>query len=318
VLVVWLLYALLTAAIFGTYALVPLDELYHVSHGGIAGGASRALIFVNFSLSIGALAVLGFVVARLLGDPSGESAWRKPLILGLSAVALVLCLVSALPGVVDQGHLDARPINAVPATGVLIILGLTLFAIRSGGAGEPAPWGRRDRFRLIAIGVLLLVSLPWILADLGVYIGDIPPFDRFLMSKQIPAGESLRAVHLGHHHGIDGAFLAVAALILGRDLGGIRQGRLRAGIAWYLSLLVAYGVGNIANDAWLEQVVKRGWTDWRIPNVLRPELSKGWGLVLLGTVALRFLVFRPKATTSTPTTDSATNRPDREMRGRAA
>jgi hypothetical protein len=317
VLVVWLLYALLTAAIFGTYASVPPDELYHVSREGIAGGASRALTFSNFSLSFGALTVLGFVVARLLGDPSGESARRKPLILVLGAVALALCLVTALPGVVDQGDLDAKPVNVVPAAGVLVILGLTLLALRWGGAGEPAAWGRRDGLRLIAIGVLLLVSLPWILADLGVYVGDIPPLDHILMSKQVPAGESLRAVHLGHHHGLDGAFLAIAALILGRELGRVRRGRLRAVLAWYLSLMVAYGVANIANDAWLEQVVKRGWTDWRIPNMLRPELSAAWGLLLLGMVAARFLVFRPEATTTTSSTDPATNRPDLEIRGRA-
>ena len=40
VLVVWLLYAIVTAAIFGTYAVMAPHELYHVHRGGIAGGAS--------------------------------------------------------------------------------------------------------------------------------------------------------------------------------------------------------------------------------------------------------------------------------------
>jgi hypothetical protein len=57
--------------------------------------------------------------------------------------------------------------------------------------------------------------------------------------------------------------------------------------------MVAYGVANMINDAWTEQVVKRGWTDWTVPSMLRPDLSAAWGLLLLGMVALRFLVFRP-------------------------
>lgn len=318
VLTVWAIYALLTAAIFGSYALVSPDEMYHVSHEGIAGGASRALTFSNFSLSFGALAILGFVVARLLGQPSHDASVRKPVILALSAIALLLCLVTALPGVVDQDDLDARPINAVPATGVLVILGLTLFALRSHGIGEPVAWGRRDKIRLIAIGLLLLVSLPWILADLGVYVGDIPPLGHVFMSKQVPTGESLKAVHLGHHHGLDGTFLAIAALILGRELGRVRQGWLRRTLAWYLSLMVAYGVANIANDAWLEQMVKRGWTSWQIPNVLRPDLTVAWALLLLGMVAVRFLIFRPDTAAIAPSTDTMTSQADFETRGRVA
>jgi hypothetical protein len=318
VLVVWLLYALLTAAIFASYALVSPDEMYHVSHEGIAGGASRALTFSNFSLAFGALAILGFVVARLLGDPAGESSRRTSLVLALAAVALLLCLVTALPGVVDQANLDAKPINAIPATGVLVILGLTLFALRTRGIGESLAWGPGDTIQLITIGVLLLVSLPWILADLGVYVGDISLLGRVFMSEEVPAGESLKAVHLGHHHGLDGALLAIAALILGQDLGRVRQRWLQGILAWYLALMVAYGVANVANDVWLEQIVKRGWTDWRIPNMLRPDVSIAWGLLFLGMVTIRFLVFRPEAAAAAPATDLATNQPDLETEGATA
>ena len=48
--------------------------------------------------------------------------------------------------------------------------------------------------------------------------------------------------------------------------------------------MAAYGIANIANDAWFEQVVKRGWTNWAIPSVLRPDLTIAWGLIVLGAV----------------------------------
>jgi hypothetical protein len=294
VLVVWLLYTLVIASIFVTYSRVSPTQMYSVSNEGIAGGASRVLTFSNFSLCFGALAILGFVVARL----TATGQWRAVLVLG--AVATLLCLVTALPGVVDQNDLDARPINAVPALGVLLTIGLTLFAVRTRGVGKPPAWDMGDRLRLIAIAVLLAVSLPWILADLGVYVGDIPPLDHIFMSKQIPAGETLRAVHLGHHHGLDGTFLAVSALILVRELGRVRQRWLRGILSWYLALMVAYGVANMINDAWLEQVVKRGWTDWKVPSMLRPDLSAAWSILLLGMVILRFLVFRPETGISSP------------------
>ncbi len=305
---VWLLYGLLTAGIFGTYALVSPAETYHVSHEGIAGGASRALTFSNFSLSFGALAILGVVVARLLGGPADDRRRQSPIILGLAAVALLFCLVTALPGVVDQGDLDAKPINAVPAAGVLLILGLTVYAWRTRGTGDPAVRSRGDSVRLVVIGVLAVVSLPWILANLGVYVGDIPLLGWIFYSKQIPAGETIRAVHLGHLHGLDGAMLAIAALILGRELGRIRLGWLRGVPSWYFALMLVYGLVNFANDAWLEQVVKRGWTDRRIPNMLRPDLTLDWGILLVCVVAIRFLIFR---TSTTENASPADRVPDR-------
>ncbi len=70
---------------------------------------------------------------------------------------------------------------------------------------------------------------------------------------------------------------------------------LRTGLAAYLSLMIAYGVANIANDGWLEQIVKRGWTDWEIPGMLRPELTWMWALVLAGGAAIYFSCFRVKS-----------------------
>lgn len=306
VLVVWLLYALVTGAIFVTYSRVPPTLMYNVSHQGIAGGASRVLTFSNFSLSFGALAVLGFVIARLL---AGASA-RRPIVLAFGAVALVLCLVTALPGVVDQGDLDAKPVNAVPAAGVLLVIGLTVYALRTRGVGQSPAWDNRDRARLIALIALALVALPWMLADLGIYIGDIPPLDRVVMSKQHPAIDpTLAAVHLGHHHGLDGAVLAIAALILGRELGRVRPRWLRTTLSWYLALMVAYGIANMLNDGWYEQVVQRGWTTWSVPDMLRPQLSAGWSLLLLGMVLLRFLIFRPRLA-PLPMASAATGEPE--------
>jgi hypothetical protein len=58
--------------------------------------------------------------------------------------------------------------------------------------------------------------------------------------------------------------------------------------------MVAYGVGNMANDAWYEQVVKRGWADWRVPSVLEPRLTWMWALVIAIGFAIFLTAWKPR------------------------
>ena len=44
--------------------------------------------------------------------------------------------------------------------------------------------------------------------------------------------------------------------------------------------MLAYGGVNFVQDAWNEQLVKRGWTDARIPSALLPGLKPVWLVVL--------------------------------------
>jgi len=82
-------------------------------------------------------------------------------------------------------------------------------------------------------------------------------------------------------------------LILSRLVGAIRGRWLRGIFGAYIALMLCYGVGNIANDAWLEQIVKRGWTVWEVPDVTTPKASPAWGVILLGAAALWTLVVLP-------------------------
>jgi len=190
--------------------------------------------------------------------------------------------VTVVPGVVDQGDLDGRWINVVPALGVALALGLTVAAALKYGVAF-APPARGDPLRLV-LGVLLpLVALPWLAAETGFYFpGD------FFMGEEIPPvrDEGLAAVHLGFHHGTAGILLALAALVLSRAF------RTRA-LAAYLSLMLAYGLGNAFQDGWNEQLWKRGTVDTHVDSVLRPELSVGWVIIVAGAVAIYALWFRP-------------------------
>ena len=53
-------------------------------------------------------------------------------------------------------------------------------------------------------------------------------------------------------------------------------------------------LGNMLNDGWNEQIVKRGWTTWKIPSVLQPGLTWMWGLVIVAGAAIFFTAFQQR------------------------
>jgi hypothetical protein len=267
---VWALCGAIALLILVTYSRIPPEKLYHVSGNGLSGGLSRALVFVNWPGALIAIAVLGIVVERV----------RRPI---LAATALILCLLIFIPGVVEEPDLDAKWINVLPALGVGLVLALSVSAARAEGIGG---WGsaRGDRLRFAGCVVLGLVSLPWFFAELGFYI----PGPLFLASEVY---EGAAAVHLGEHHGLVGLQIIAAMLLLSRELPRLQAGWRRTALAAWMSGLIAYGLGNIANDAWGEQVVKRGWTDSVLPSVVRPSVNWMW-LVVLAAGAAIFLLQR--------------------------
>jgi hypothetical protein len=49
--------------------------------------------------------------------------------------------------------------------------------------------------------------------------------------------------------------------------------------------MLCYGAGNIANDVWFEQVVKRDWAHSQIPDVTTPKASVAWDVIILAAAA---------------------------------
>ena len=268
-LTVWLLWAAVLLLIIATYSRIDPTGLYNVSRGGVAGGLSRALVELNFPIAFVALAVLLLSVdvlggwASFVAIPSG-----------------LLCLVTAYPGVVDQGDLDARPINALPALGVfgaVVLHGLALH--RSGGDRAPARAG--DRWRSVVAAAVAVLALPYVAAGAGVYLPDVV----FLTGRRITDAEGLvhAAVHHGHHHGFDGALLMISALVLSRPL--LRRPLLAAVTGGFLGLMFAYGTLLFVQDSWNEQIVARGWTSWSIPSPILPGLRPVWLVIVVLAVA---------------------------------
>ena len=281
---VWALWGLAALAVFITYWRIPPAELYNTSGTGLLAGASRLVVYLGYPVAIAAVP-LAFIAAARLGTRFAY---------GAVAVATLVCFTIGIPGVIDQGDLDARPVNALAAVGVGIAFALTVAALVSRGVGKSAPWSTADWLRALAAVVLLLAALPWIFAELGFYVSDAPLLGSIFMAKEIvpsPGGEpSLRAVHLGSHHGMDGTVLAISALALFRVPRSLASRAGRIALNAYLSLMLVYGLANALQDFWTEQLVKRGSVSAVIPSLIRPSASWAWAAILVAALAICLVV----------------------------
>jgi hypothetical protein len=286
--VVWLLFFLTAVAVFATYWRLSPSELWKVHNSGFIGGAGRAFVFLSFSAAVAAIAILPIVVDRL-ADRRGD-------LMGL--VAVVLCATVALPGVQTESHLDPKWSNLAAVVGVALAFVLTLWASRAGRREFPRTSLEGDTVRLFVGGLSFFFAAPYIAAELGFFLDGVPVLGSIFLTGAIRpepgAGYSHAAVHHGHHHGMDGFLLAVTALLLSRLVGSIRRPVLRNLTAVYLALMLVYGLTNQVQDLWTEQIVKRGWTAWEIPNVLHPSLSAAWGAMVACGLVLYALFLRPR------------------------
>jgi hypothetical protein len=272
-------------AVIATYSRFPARELYNVNHSGIAAGFGRELVALNFPFALIGIALVGLAWPRLRGR-----------LRTVGGVAIVLCAVVYFA--VDQKNLDAKPLNAVPALGLALAVGLVFVA------GVPAaPRSvRGDMLRIALAVVLVFFCAPLIAAELGFFLDGVPFLGWFFETARLTVQPGFpgvhHAVHHGQHHGWEATMLALSAL------GFSRLPRPRL-LDAYLALLLAYGIGNLVNDDWLEQVVKRGWTNYQLPSVLVPAQNWGWAAVLVGAVAIWLLWFRQPSRTTPASANAA-------------
>jgi hypothetical protein len=292
---VWLLFGLAAVAVFETYWRLPPAELWKVTNSGFAGGAGRMFVFLSFSAAVAAPPVLAIAADRL----------DRRLATGLASVAFVLCASVAIPGVQTPSDLDPKWSQVAAVVGVVTSVLITAWAARRGRVEPARTTARGDRTRLALAALLLLLSAPYIAAELGFFLDGVPLLGWIFQTGRVapePGADYVHAtVHHGHHHGLDGVLLAMAVLLLSRLLPTIRHPRLRAATGAYLSLMLVYGLTNLVNDLWIEQVVKRGWTDWQIPDVLEPSLSAAWAAMIFVAGILYVVVFRPRGGDGQPT-----------------
>lgn len=268
---VWGLLGAVGLAIFATYLRLPPEQLYNVSEEGLELAAGRLLVFLNYPVSLVAIAIAWLAAERI------HAPWAS----WAAAVATPLCAVTAWPGVVDQDDMDAKTINVVPAIGVAVALVLSL----------RAPWERvaklpLDPARIVVGAVVWAAALPWVAAVLGFYF----PGDVFLGEEIRRGGDGALhpAVHYGDHEGLDAALLVTSALLLSRL-------RPRLGVMMLVGLAFVYGLAVEWRDLWFEQVVKRAWTSWTPPQVLTPSLSVQWAVLIVLAVVVALLVRRLEA-----------------------
>jgi hypothetical protein len=276
-----------SAATWATNARIPVSELYGFHGVGVVSAAGRVTVLLGWPIALAAVPLAAVAVERFLACPHSRRSARA--VAAAMIVSIGLCATIAWPGAQQENHLDAKYINAPAAIGAAIAFGLTVFVLVTTGRGHPPPKTRMDAVWTAVFLAFLLLSIPWLLANLGYYAGDIPGLHRLFMSTQVvpePGHPHLRAVHLGNHEGLDGVLLALTAVVLVRSLGQMVRSTRRTVLSAYLSLLFVYGLGVALADGWHEQITKRGWTSWRVPGVLHPAESWGWLVVIVAALLM--------------------------------
>jgi hypothetical protein len=266
---IWALWAIPVVMVVITYSRLAPADLYHVSHRGLAGGLGRALVYVNFPIALVAAALVAVTYDSITWR------WKKP----LAAASLVLCATVAF-GAIDQTNLDARPINALPAIGVALALLLTL-PCRWPGVRLTWPRGAAA----LGVGVL---AVPWIAAQAGFFL-RIGAFDNSILVHETGEPGLVPLVHLGDHHGLSAALLIVTALALWFAPRGAPRTTGRRATQAYLALMLSYGIVNLLQDLWGEQIFDRGWSHWSIPDAVEPGVTLVWAIIVLATLALYWL-----------------------------
>jgi len=242
---VWALHGAVAGMIVWTYARTPPRRLYRSRRGGL----SRAAVFANYPTAVAAIAALPHAAHRRI-----------------ALIALPLCATVAIPGVVDEGDLDARWRNAPALAGVVLAIVAGERASTRTDAG--------DLRRALAALPLMCLSPPWLLAGLG--------FQTSGMRRPTPGEPGVERVHIGHHEGLDGVLLGLDALLLSRRRSGRWHRRL-------LALMLAYGAAVAAQDAWYEQIVKPGHAARRLPDVIRPAPTPAWAGLIASVPLVRRL-----------------------------
>jgi hypothetical protein len=266
-------------AVIATYSRFPTTLLYNVHHSDtVAAGFGRELVALNFPFALVGIALVGLAWPRLHG---------RLRIAGVVAIALCAVVYFA----VDQSDLDAKPLNAVPAFGLALAVAL-VFVV---GVPSAPRTERGDAERIGLAAVLIFFCAPLIAAELGFFLDGVPFLGWFFETGRLTTEPGVpglhHAVHHGQHHGWQATMLSLTALAFSR----LPRPRV---LDAYLALMLVYGVGNLVNDDWLEQVVKRGWTNHEVPSLLTPAANWGWAVVLVGAFAIWRLWFRQPSRTT--------------------
>ena len=284
VLLIWAILGLAVVGVLTTYTRTPVHELYHVTVGGIAGGAAPTVGYLSFPVGLAAVAILPIVLGRA----------RRDLVLASLVVAAIAVAFVLFPGSLEEAGLEITPARAFAAVGVLVALGLTLAAWRANGAGRLGR-ERGDAVRIALAAALFVGGLPWIAADFGLSLDHVPVLRSIFLTDQLASQPSVpglhQAVHDGFHHGLAGVLLAWTALLVSRTLGHLEHGRARRLLTVYTGFLLVYGSANAFQDFWTEQVVKRGLTTHEIAIFLGPSLSVPWLLIVLLTPVASWLIW---------------------------
>lgn len=151
--------------------------------------------------------------------------------------------------------------------GVIMLVAtlLVLFDNRREREDNYHSWTRVDVMRFVLFGLLVFISIPWLLAVQGIYVSDIPILNLLFLGRQhgilgmSPMDYIRPAVHLGTHHGFTGFIFLSYAILFSIMVFEMKRPVTRGIGTLGVGFLTFYGASALLEDFILEQIIKRGY-----------------------------------------------------------
>jgi len=122
---------------------------------------------------------------------------------------------------------------------------------------------KMNNFTKVILIVTAFISIPWFLANLGLFATDIPVLNYIFLGVEDFNGYP--SVHLGGHHGYKGAATFFLMILVFTTARYFYDKRIRAITGLTASYLLVWGFYNMFEDFFVEQLYKRGLIERIIP-----------------------------------------------------
>jgi len=123
---------------------------------------------------------------------------------------------------------------------------------------------RMNNYTKVIIVITLLISMPWIFANSGMFVSDVPVLGNIYLAKQDFNGHS--SVHLGSHHGYKGFTFFLLMILVFTTVKYLYNKKTKIVAGLVCCYLLAWGFYNMFQDFFTEQIFKRGLVNFTFPN----------------------------------------------------
>ena len=148
---------------------------------------------------------------------------------------------------------------------------------------------RMNNYAKVVLALTLLIGIPWIFANSGMFVSDVPVLGNIYLAKQTFEGHP--AVHLGSHHGYKGFTFFLLMILVFTTVKYLHNKKIKIIAGLVCCYLLAWGFYNMFQDFFTEQIFKRDLVNFTFPNATA-NFSISFSLAVISSILIYTFVWR--------------------------